>query len=203
MTTHTSIAAAIVLIWAFGSACTESKQTGSAPVQKQEPDTTPFEEPLGDPSDDGNDDGDSPPDCDPEKDFHKLDFPQEIKDCHKDEKMYNFDAKKCTTMWTAAIDCDYKSVRAALKDLELSDADLTEQENAGLKLIGCGQSNNGFTIVTQHWQKSKDASKKDCSYDKQGKVVSVCFKKYTDATPPPAPQGEDAVKAFVADCMKQ
>jgi hypothetical protein len=201
---HSNIAAALALAWVFTSACTESKQTGAPTVQKKQPVTEdpPFEEPLGDPPDEGNDDT-STPDCDPDKDFHKLDFPQEIKDCHKDEKMYNFDAKKCTTMWTSAFDCDYKSVRAVLKDLELSDADLKEQENAGLNLIGCGQSNNGFTIVTQHWQKAKDASKKDCSYDKQGKVVSVCFKKYTDTTPPSTPSGDDAVKAFVADCMKQ
>jgi len=184
-------------------ACTEAKQTSTPPTTKKNPEVTPLPDTttLGDP-DDGNDD-DSGPDCDPNKDFAKLDFPDDIKDCHKDEKVYNFDSKKCTTMYASTFDCTYKGVRAILKDLELSDADLTEQENAGLKLIGCGASNNGFTIVTQHWQKAKDASKNDCSYDKQGKVVSVCFKKYTDSAPPSVPSGEAGKKAFVADCMKQ
>lgn len=193
-------ALAYLLLILSGLSCTESKQTSTPPTKKVVADPSPQQEELI-PNDDGNDD-DSGPDCDPDKDFAKLDFPDQIKDCHKDEKVYNFDAKKCTTMWSSTFECTYKGVRAILKELELSDADLNDQENAGLKLIGCGASNNGFTVVTQHWEKAKDASKKDCSYDKQGKVVSVCYKKYTDSAPPSVPSGEEAKKAFVAECMK-
>lgn len=190
-----------VLILLSALSCTESKQTSTPPTKKPVTESPPFEDPN--PGDDDGNDGDSGPDCDPDKDFAKLDFPQKIKDCHKDEKIYNFDSKKCTTMWTLPDECTYEGIRTVLKDLELSDSDLNEQESAGLKLIGCGTSNNGFTIVTQHWQKAKDASKKDCSYDNQGKVVSVCFKKYTDSAPPLVPSGEEGKKAFVAECMKQ
>ena len=183
--------------------CTEAKQTGSAPVKKSEPTPTinpnpePIE-PLGDPVDPVEES-----DCDPDQDFAKLDFPDDVTNCQKDDKMYNFDSEKCTPMYTSPFACDYKSVRAALKSLEVSDSDLRDQEDAGLKLIGCGSSNNGFTIVTQHWQKSKKADKNDCSYNKQGKVVTVCFKRYTSGTPPIIPSDEDGKKDFVASCMKQ
>jgi hypothetical protein len=194
----------LLILSLFVFSCTEAKQTGSTPVKKQEP-VTPITnpdpiDPVGDPIDP---EGGEESDCDPDQDFAKLDFPEDVTNCKKDDKVYNFDSEKCTPMYTSPFECNYKSVRAALKDLEISDSELRDQEDAGLKLIGCGSSNNGLTIVTQHWQKSKKADKKDCTYNKQGKVVSVCFKRYTSGTPPIIPNDEEGKKAFVASCMKQ
>jgi hypothetical protein len=196
----------LICLALFAFSCTESKQTGSTPVKKQQPvPVVPAGEPtdpLGDPGDPVDPDGEEG-DCDPDQDFAKLDFPEDVTNCKKEDKMYNFDTEKCTSMYTSPFKCDYKSVRAALKSLELSDSDLRDQEDAGLKLIGCGSTNNGFTIVTQHWQKSKKADINDCSYNKQGKVVSVCFKRYTGESPPALPTDEEGKKDFVAGCMKQ
>ena len=156
----------LIFLTLFTFSCTEAKQSGSAPVKKQDPvppiSTQDPVEPLEDPGGPGTES-----DCDPDQDFAKLDFPEEVTNCQKEDKMYNFDSEECTTMYTSPFECNYKSVRAALKKLELSVSDLRDQEDAGLKLIGCGSSNNGFTIVTQHWQKSKKADKNDCSYGRR------------------------------------
>lgn len=197
MKLHLKITLALGICTLSTAACTESKQTGAVPTKQPAPTTD-------DHHDAPNDTPQTPPsksDCDPDKDFHKLDFPEDVTDCHADEKMYNFDKKKCTKMWTSTFDCNYKSVRKVLKSLEVPYDDLDEQEDAGLKLIGCGQSNNGFTIVTQHWLKSEKASKSDCSYDKQGKVVTICYKKLSTEGIAMTPSNEEARKEFVAKCM--
>ena len=176
--------------------CTEAKQSGGAHAPKPTPSPQPTFYP--EPETDGSDD--LTPNCDESSDFHQLDFSEEIKNCLRDEKVYNFDKDACTTMWKATFECSYAGVRRELKTLELNTDNLDAQKGRDLKLIGCGASNDGYTIVTQTWE-PLPGKKADCAYEKQGKVVQSCFKKFV-GTPPSEPQGEEAVKDYVSDCMK-
>jgi len=200
----------LTLAWFTWWACSSSKQS-AAPAMKPATQPQPQVFPPSPPSPPLGPSGPSPspspegpdltPNCDKDKDFHQLDFPERIKDCLKTEKMFNFDKDECTKMNKAAWDkCDFDTAGTNITDLGLSKAPMDAEKSKGGKLIGCGASNNGYVIVLQFFHKSEKAEEEDCSYSKQGKVVSVCFQKFL-SPPPPIPNTAQGKEDYVASCL--
>ncbi len=170
----------------------------SPPTEPQAKPTEPEDTGTGSPEDTGP----LEVDCDPEKDFAKLEYPQDVQDCLKQDKLYNFDAKGCTTMGKALWECSYASIKAEITNLTLSTSPLDKQQNAGAKLIGCGASNDGTKIIAQYFVKNASTSTKDCKFLNKGKVISVCFQQFVDVAPP-VPTTDAEKKAYVASCMTE
>jgi hypothetical protein len=183
------------------AACTDAKPNKKADPVATAPATSPVIQQPGLPTGTGTGTGvDLTPDCDENKDFHQLEFPQEIKDCLEDGRMYNFDKKKCQAMKKAEIvgePCTYDEVKAYLVSQNVGTGALDAQKAAGSKMIGCGASNAGDVLVTQHWY-GKPSGKDDCTFSNQGKVVSVCFRKFVGGTTPPKPTDEED---YVETCL--
>ncbi len=209
----TPVAVALTLSLGLG-ACTDAKQAAptytapKAPVKVTPPPATnpPVTNPPVDPNPSilatGPGTSTLAVDCDPNKDFAALEFPEKIKACLTQDKVFNYDADACTTMGKALWTCDFATLTTNLTDIELATAPLDKERSNGGKLIGCGASNDGLKIIAQFFYKNAKAPANDCKFSAQGKVVSVCFQKFTDVAPA-VPTTDAAKKAYVASCMTE
>jgi hypothetical protein len=144
------------------------------------------------------------PHCDPAQDFQTLEFPpptgDAIRACLQSGKLYDFEHNNCTTMFRSTgpnnTPCTYDQVKADLATLGLDSGPLDTRRAQGMKLVGCGASNNGFTIVTQQWHGNPAQG---CSYTPES-IDTLCFRKMMGGETVTPSAGEDA---WIRDCMQQ
>jgi hypothetical protein len=192
-------------IWAatfvIFSGCSESEfkgsSSGASASVSTEPqpggqDAEPSQEPNNTPTNNTDDcvDGD------------KLDikFESKIQKCIDDGKLYNFDSKVCTTMPPATFKCSFTTVLKELAERDLTGSKLDSAKANGDKLVGCGQSPDGNTIVAQ-WIKVPKTDSLNCnSFSSGSGITTGCYKKYTSGNIKPL-NTDDEKRKFVLDCM--
>jgi hypothetical protein len=123
-----------------------------------------------------------------------------IQKCIDEGKLYNFDGKVCTSMPPATFDCAFDKLLSALAALGLKSKMLEEARSNGAKLVGCGQSDDGKTIVAQ-WYNVPEAKTVDCETTfSGGGITTGCYKKYSSGSLPTLDTKEKQDQ-FVLDCM--
>ncbi len=128
----------------------------------------------------------------------QLKYPTLIQSCIDDGKIYNFDTESCTDMDKASFACDFENIIAEIKKLGLNPKGMEDGQAQNALMVGCGQANNGNTIVGQWW--ANPTTENDCTFE-TGKtsITTGCYQITSGNDPKPVTQEEIAAK--VLECI--
>lgn len=128
------------------------------------------------------------PNCTQADDLWQLAYPQTIEACLAQGFLYDFSTGSCSTLNRSPFVCDYANAKSAIANIGVDTSGIDQQQASGAKLVNCGSTNDGFTVVLQFVAASVGSS---CQYT-PGTVTTSCFKQLPLGTTPAA-QGADCL----------
>ena len=130
------------------------------------------------------------PNCSASSDYWQLTYPSGIESCLGQGLLYDFSDGSCSTMARSPFPCDYTDAETALQNDGLDISGVQAQQAAGAKLVNCGSTTNGFTIVLQFVSPTAGSS---CQYA-AGQIQTSCFQR-VESGETPATSGSSCLTA--------
>lgn len=127
---------------------------------------------------------------------------KEIQACYDQKRIWHFERSLCLEPVAASFECNFDSLLAALES-QLGSKDgsvykaLSEGRDNGVKLIACGEKNDGNTIIAQ-WVKVEEQAGNCSTNFSKNYPTTACTKR--NAASPTTPE---EVRQFVYQCLDE
>ncbi len=116
-----------------------------------------------------------------EGDFFEYNFPDNIKACHDQGKVWNFYSKTCSNLpKETSFECTWTGVNNALVTLGVNPAANANIINKNGKLVGCGEKTDKKTVVFQYFvPPTTDIDEINCSWSQSTTIWIVCGRQFS------------------------